>query len=234
MATGIEEFLAKESALFGFQYGIQSIPDVAELYDAGGDTYASSLLTGEEYGQFRQFRGWKRKVEWLAGRIAVKAAFGRYSAHAGNALPRLPVSVLNNEAHVPYFPGHPEVHLSITHSHGYAVAVVAPFDIGIDLEKIEERPLALTHYFFSEEEQNLAAAREEDSGARDGMITHIWSRKEAVSKFLQLGGNLDFKDLKVLDDEVAVKMSRETIRLLSAERDGYCISLAMSLNVLAA
>jgi 4'-phosphopantetheinyl transferase len=231
----MNEFLQGQAALLGFEYGIESIPVVAALYDVGGDGYAASILTGQEEGQFRRFRGWKRKVEWLAGRIAAKSAFERYSAPAGSTAPMLPASVLNNEARVPYILDHPEVHVSITHSHGYAVAVVAPFDVGVDLEKIEQRPLALTHYFFSEEEQKLALEVGEDSWARDCMITRIWSRKEAVSKFLRQGGKLDFKKLNVVDSEVLLgRGSRQRVRLLSAERDVYCISIAVSPNVLAA
>jgi phosphopantetheinyl transferase len=150
----------------------------------------------------------------------------------GEGDPEWRISVLNNQDRVPYVLDHPEVHLSITHSHGYAIAVVAPFDIGIDLEKIERRPLSLTHYFFSEEEQQLASEGEPDSSDRDELITRIWSRKEAVSKFLKRGGSLDFKHLNVVSDEV--ETSREMIRLLSAEKDGYCISLAMPLSGLAA
>ena len=227
-------FLERQAALFGFHYGMESILDVAARYERGGEKYAQAVLTGEEHGQFRRFRGWKRKVEWLAGRIAAKGAFARCAARSESDGPTGPVSVLNNEDRVPYILDHPEVHLSITHSHGYAVAVVAPFAIGIDLEKIEPRPLSLTHYFFSEEEQKLASEGGGDASARDGVITRLWSRKEALSKYLQRGASLDFKTLEVLDDEVELTMSRERIRILSAERDGYCISLAMSLNALAA
>jgi phosphopantetheinyl transferase len=211
---------------------MESIPDVAACYEGEGDAYAASLLTDEEQGQFRRFRGWKRKVEWLAGRRAAKAAFARYAQSVGRGDPERRISVLNNQDRVPYMPDHLEVCLSITHSHGYAIAVVAPFDIGIDLEKIERRPLSLTHYFFSEAEQQLASEGESDSSDRDRLITRIWSRKEAVSKYLKRGGSLDFKHLNVVSDEV--ETSREMIRLLSAETDGYCISLAMPLSGLAA
>jgi phosphopantetheinyl transferase len=228
----MREFLERQSTLLGFHFGIASVPEVAARYDEEGDRYVASLLTGEEQEQFRRFRVRKRKVEWLAGRAAAKSAFARYARSVRTGDPSEPVSVLNDRDRAPFIQDHAEVQLSITHSHGYAVAVVAPFEIGVDLERIERRPLSLTHYFFSDEEQELASEGEGDSQARDELITRIWSRKEAVSKFLKRGGSLDFKELNVVDDEV--ECSRGRIRVLSAEKDGYCISLAMSLSGLAA
>jgi len=228
----MNEFLERQSALLGFHYGVERIPDVAARLDRDGDLYVASLLTEAERRQFRRCRGWKRQVEWLAGRRAAKTAFVRYARSVGRRDTGQPASVLNDRNGAPYVEYRPDVHLSITHSHGYAMAVVAPFDIGIDLEKIEQRPLSLTHYFFSEDERRLASRRGGDSPARDKLITRIWSRKEAVSKVLRRGGSLDFKDLNVVDDEVEV--SRVAMRVLSAERDGYCISLAMPLNALVA
>jgi phosphopantetheinyl transferase len=52
-------------------------------------------------------------------------------------------SVLNDGAGAPFIAEHPELTLSLSHSHDYAVAVIAHDAIGIDIEKIEPRPLAL-------------------------------------------------------------------------------------------
>jgi phosphopantetheinyl transferase (holo-ACP synthase) len=104
------------------------------------------------------------------------------------------------------------------------VAVIAPFKIGIDVEKVESRPDALAHYFCSHEE---LVALENEPRRKDELLTFFWSRKEAISKFLQLGGKMNFKQISTVKDEMEI--SQQKIRLMSGMCDGYWVSIAVEL-----
>ncbi len=221
----MQEFLETNAQKFGFFFGIQSIGDAGSMLDQKGDDYASSILDADEFEIFQKFKIKKRKAEWLSGRLAAKKAFANCTAslHYPNRISK--ISVLNNQARAPYFVDHPELHLSISHSYEYAVAVVAPFKIGIDIEKIEPRPDSLAHYFCSQEERVMLA---QEPMRKDELMTFFWSRKEAISKFLGLGGKLNFKQIDTVNDEV--EMPQKKIRLVSGECDGYWVSIAVGIN----
>jgi len=216
----MQTFLETNAQKLGFFYRIQSIAEIALLLDEKGDEYASPVLNDDEFEIFKKFKIKKRKVEWLSGRIAGKQAFANYTAslHYPNRISK--ISFLNNQARAPYIVDHPELHLSISHSYEYAVAIVAPFKIGIDIEKIEPRPDALANYFCSQEERQML---ENEPLRKDELMTFFWSRKEAISKFLGLGGKLNFKQICTVNDEIA----QDRIRLVSGECDGYWVSIAV-------
>jgi 4'-phosphopantetheinyl transferase len=75
--------------------------------------------------------------------------------------------------------------LSLTHSHGVAVAAIGPpgSRVGIDLEKIEERPVSFLGDWFTSGEQAFVVA----SDAPPLAATLVWSAKEAVMKALREG-----------------------------------------------
>ena len=218
----MQKFLETNAQKFGFFYAIHRIADVSSELNKKGDDYASSILNDDEYEIFKKFKIKKRKMEWLSGRIAAKQAFTSYTASVLSTNEISKISILNNQARVPYIVNYPELHLSISHSYEYAVAVIATFNIGIDIEKIEPRPDALAHYFCSQEEQD---ALEKGPMCKEELMTFFWSRKEAVSKFLQLGGKLNFKQINTVNDEVEV--SQEKIQLVSGDYDGYWVSIAV-------
>lgn len=234
----MRDFLEKNAREFEFSYGIQQTASVAARLDAEGDAYAAARLTEAEAALFLSLRVQKRKIEWLAGRMAAKTAFAQYkqveSKRApASLLPGIPtrtgqVSILNRPNRAPFLEGYPELRISISHSHEYAVAAVAAYDIGIDIERNEPRPRALASYFFCEEERRLLEEHSLLPDPRDGLITKLWSRKEALSKYLQWGGRMVFSQVNSLPDHVCLEgASNAGIRLVSGERGGYWISLAL-------
>ena len=218
----MQKFLETNAQKFGFFYAVQNIADVNLELNEKGDGYVTSILNNDEYQIFKKFKITKRKVEWLSGRIAAKQAFANCTASLNCTNEILKISILNNQTRVPYIVNYPELHLSISHSNEFAVAVIAPFKIGIDIEKTEPRPDALAHYFCSQEEQALL---EKQPMRKDDLLTFFWSRKEAVSKFLGLGGKLNFKQISTVNDEI--EFSQVKIRLVSGECDGYWVSIAV-------
>lgn len=210
-----------------FQYGIQDIRDLAQQIEKRGPDFAYGFLSDQEWPVFLGFRVHKRRLEWLAGRIASKKAF--LSGVPGDLDPTSyrRLCVLNDSTRAPYFPDHPQRCLSLSHSHDYAIAVVANFKIGIDLEKVEPRHTALVKYFCCAEEQDLIHRMNHSHLQWNTKVTELWTRKEAVAKFLRIGGALNFKKLNVLQDVVQTSTdSLELVELKSTSAQGYAIAVA--------
>jgi 4'-phosphopantetheinyl transferase len=87
--------------------------------------------------------------------------------------------------------------LSLTHSHGVAVAALAPAGalLGVDLERVEVRTAAFLADWFTEAEQAFAAAGQ--AGEPGLSATLVWSAKEAVMKALCEGLRIPPKAIEV-------------------------------------
>lgn len=97
--------------------------------------------------------------------------------------------------------GHPVgVSLSLTHSHGVAVAALGPAGIhlGVDLEAIEERSATFLEDWFTPLEQAFVA--ESDTGTAALAATLVWSAKESVMKALREGLRIPPKAVEVAPD----------------------------------
>lgn len=224
----MEAFLKQSAQAFGFFYSLQSTSEVAARLDVEGDALAALVLTDPELATFARLPTRKRRHEWLSGRMAAKRAFAQARAACDPPLPFEEAVVLNGRRGAPAILGYPNLVVSISHSSDYALAVVAPCDIGVDIERIEPRPLALAHYFCSRDELDLLERECAWPADRDAAIARFWTRKEAVSKFLRLGGRLDFKRINTVGDYVRVNgVSEGMVRLISQTRRGYCVSLAL-------
>ncbi len=239
----MDEFLSTSARQFGFTYGLQATAEVAARLEAEGDSYTAAVLTPAEYALYAPLTVWRRRVEWLAGRLAARCALAGYWTASGRPSGRAhqdasSVSILSHPNQAPLIQEHPELHLSISHSHAYAVAVVALFEIGVDIEKVEPRPPALASYFFTPEERGWLGQGDPSPKQAAARITRLWSRKEALTKYLQLGRALAFNQINVLPDQVCLAERKlAPIHLVSGfqsdsdpESDGYCISIAIPVS----
>lgn len=94
--------------------------------------------------------------------------------------------------------GHPVgVSLSLTHSHGVAVAALglAETRLGVDLEAIEERPASFLADWFTPAEQAFVARG--GTGTAALAATLVWSAKESVMKALREGLRIPPKAVEV-------------------------------------
>lgn len=224
----MEAFLAAAARSHGFSYAIQPIAALAAQLEAAGEAFASTLLTPAEQAHFGTLHVPKRRAEWLAGRLAAKAAYARHGAAALAGPAPAEVSILSRPSRAPFIAEAPGLRLSISHCQDYAVAVVATFDIGVDLERTEARPPALARAILCPDEQKLVDNACSCPAEVDELVTCFWSRKEAVAKFLHLGGSLDFRCINTAGDQACLAgLAQAEIRLLSASYDGYWISLAL-------
>lgn len=86
--------------------------------------------------------------------------------------------------------------LSLTHSHGVAVAALGPAGIrlGVDLEAVEERAPGFLGDWFTPAEQAFVA---EAAGEQALAGTLVWSAKESVMKALREGLRIPPKAVEV-------------------------------------
>ena len=165
-----------------------------EVIDLNQLPPADEVLSEREQAFYTTLKLPKRRTEWLGGRVALKKVVG--------SLVRLPIrkiEILPQEDS-----GKPQLLLSgekstlpftITHSHGYAVAAVAPTAkyIGIDLEKVAHRIDAWKQDFFHPTE--LTAETDE-------FLTTLWTQKEAVVKLLGTGLAINSFDVRCVNGQV--------------------------------
>ena len=162
-----------------------------EVADLNSLPPAEKVLGEREQAFFQTLKLPKRRTEWLGGRLALKrlvAAQVRLPLtqvevlpHAESGKPQLLIA--GQRSTLPF---------SITHSHGYAVAAIAPTHqyIGIDLEKIAPRMNAWKTDFFHPTELI------EDG---DAFLTALWTQKEAVVKLLGTGLAINSFDVRCVN-----------------------------------
>ncbi len=94
----------------------------------------------------------------------------------------------------PYVVGHTDIQFNLSHSGDYVLAVLAPVEVGCDIQRIEEneRQEQITARFFTAEEQAAYA-----SGVG---FYRIWARKESWIKCDGSGMTQDLRDFSVVAD----------------------------------
>jgi phosphopantetheine--protein transferase-like protein len=148
----------------------------------------------------------QRRLDWLAGRIAVKDAV-RSLLKAQHGL----LSPADIEVHVDQN-GRPQVrgawhrsgplpHVTIAHSGGEALAIAVDGDacagIGVDIEQIGRVGEVVRRAALTEQERRWVS--EIDAGQRAEWITRFWCAKEAAGKALGCGLSNGGQDLEVCD-----------------------------------
>ncbi|MEW6775120.1 MAG: SDR family NAD(P)-dependent oxidoreductase [Bdellovibrionota bacterium] len=155
------------------------------------------ILSPEERAEYQAFEYQKRKDEWLAGRLASRQALKAFGIDA-------PVHVTHDESGEPKFVGDlgERFGLTISHSHIWACAVVfertGPIGehrvLGLDVERIEQRPAAFLEDHFTDEERRWVTSGGADAPFR---ATVLWSLKESALKALGTGLRLRPADVAV-------------------------------------
>ena len=153
---------------------------------------AEDFLTTFELKQYQAFTVEKRAKEWLAGRYAAKKLATDFFTHP---MKRMQVKNAKNGMPVLQVEGGNHLTISITHSGDYAAAVIALADdlIGIDIEKVEERPEGWAKEYFTEKELTVNTP---------AFLTELWAKKEAILKLLQIGLSVPAKDIEISGGEV--------------------------------
>lgn len=167
---------------------------LVEVIDLSTLPPAQDVLSEREQAYYNTLKLPKRRTEWLGGRIALKKVITKCTSRSLKQIEILPQEksgkpklLLARESH--------SLPFSITHSHGYAVAAIAPQAryIGIDLEKVAHRMSVWKQDFFHPSELT------EDT---DTFLTALWTQKEAVVKLLGTGLTLNSFDVRCMGGNV--------------------------------
>lgn len=163
---------------------------------------ANPFLTEQERQKFAAFRLLKRRREWLGGRLAAKHAALTMMAQAPDAWQKVQIS--NDPQGKPFLEalGHPAracPHISISHSHGLAVAMAAAHPCGIDVQRLVPTILNIRERFADQGELEVLASAPGPQGLSEtARLTLLWAAKEAVRKMIPLEPLLWFNELRVV------------------------------------
>lgn len=153
---------------------------------------AEDFLTSYEMKQYKQFTVEKRAKEWLAGRYAVKKLAGDFFTFP---MTSMQVKNARNGAPILQVEGGTHLAISITHSGDYAAAAISLTDnlIGVDVEKVEDRPESWAQEYFTENELIVNTP---------AFLTELWAKKEAILKLLQIGLTIPTKDIEITGGKI--------------------------------
>ncbi|WP_053403967.1 4'-phosphopantetheinyl transferase superfamily protein [Persicobacter sp. CCB-QB2] len=129
------------------------------------------------FPELERIRHASRRRESLAARMALLALLEEKKVEFRG--------LVVNENRKPFLKGGAG-HISLTHGGQWAAsAFYSQGPVGMDIEKISEKPVRVAERFCSEAELEYAAGRKE-------YLTTLWTIKEAVYKWYGLGG-VDFQ-----------------------------------------
>jgi acyl transferase domain-containing protein/phosphopantetheinyl transferase (holo-ACP synthase) len=157
------------------------------------DQLARRFLSERERGEY-DAQGPRKQRGFLAGRIAAKDAVRDLLFRLGHG-PMFPVEVAihSDAAGRPLVSAPPgaggacvgghDVRVSIAHKDEIAVAIAAVGrDVGIDVERIEERPRAFADLAFSATERAMRSRCGDGAEGESEWLTRLWVAKEAAAK----------------------------------------------------
>ncbi len=148
-------------------------------------------LSSKELAKYQALSKHSRK-DFLAGRIALKNALFDYDRI--NAKSSYKVVVENLDNGQPSIRGREGIRCSIAHSDGWGVGAVAPYRIGVDIEKVRPHKKTLLRYISDSKEVKMAR---NFFGAGTDITTLIWVTKEAVMKGLGTGFKISPQKIKI-------------------------------------
>ncbi len=159
------------------------------------------FLSKQERARLEGMRFPKRRADWLSGRRTAKELLRRCEPGLAD-LPYDQITIASQPGGAPQvlvngtvLPGW----LTLSHSGEHALAAwtrAEGVSIGADIERIEPRAeVFVADYFTSGERAMVAQA---DDGQRDGLVTLIWSAKEAVLKALGIGLGVDTYKVEIM------------------------------------
>ncbi|MFW6022140.1 MAG: 4'-phosphopantetheinyl transferase family protein [Halanaerobiaceae bacterium] len=224
----LEEALEKLSNKYDFDFEIINMMNIKKEYHSNNEKYLS-VLSCSEIDYLEKQKNEKRKIQWIAGRYAVKSALFKYKIRENSLLMNLSsINVLKDNNSAPYIAQYPDINCTISHSYPFCIAVVSRKNIGIDIEKIFLPETSLVNYYFNKKEKEVLKDFENaEEYSRKAIVS--WTRKEAVSKVLRLGMKMDFKNLDTTEDKVYNDyIENGVINLDSFCCDTFCMSVAVA------
>ncbi|MEJ6951887.1 4'-phosphopantetheinyl transferase family protein [Natronospora cellulosivora (SeqCode)] len=183
-----------------------------------------SILSNKEIEYLVDLSNTKNKIQWIAGRYAVKSALFKYKLREESLMDLSCIDIIKGADSAPYLLQYPDINISISHSFPYCIAVLSEANLGIDLEKIFQLSGAVVDRFFTLGERNVLVNIDDDYQYSKKAIMY-WTRKEAVSKFFRLGMKMPFKKVDTSKKEIIY--DNVEIKLISFDCSDFFMSIAI-------
>ncbi len=165
-------------------------------------------LAETEKEQFNSLGKEKRRLEWMAGRIAGKEAVFQLVDHdmRGIVLPHRDYQAVAIEKEAGGRPvvlmaseDHRRICLSISHSYGLAVAMASDVPCGVDIQKIDAALDRVRDYFIGSGEDELVDGIPDSLYAPREKLGLLWSAKEALKKQVGRSPMPGFRELELVE-----------------------------------
>ncbi len=160
--------------------------------------FIKEYFNEEEISKIEQFKSFKRQVEWISGRFAIKTLI--LKRH-----PEIDIKschINSKEGGSPYLSEYPDWQISITHSRDYAAGAISydgKIRVGIDLERIGgEKTTSFLKLVFTHKEIEYLKGK----GAEKMFLS--WCIKEAYVKLIEKGFNMCMKKIEVFDNDIYI------------------------------
>ncbi len=89
--------------------------------------YSKRILSSDEFDVFQKIKFNQRKIEYLAGRFALKEAIIKALGHTKYKIGMRDITILNEEDGMPRitFPSYKDIklHITLSHEHDYAIGM---------------------------------------------------------------------------------------------------------------
>ncbi len=153
------------------------------------------IFSATELEHANQLYTAKRQIEWLAGRFAAKSVVAELLTPAEPVFSDIEIWPLADGS--PQVKNFPDITISLSHSHQYAVCAATyeriSSDLGVDVEKVRGAPsIEFLDVGFTLKE--IAAL----SGRSATEIYRNWTIKEAYLKYKRRGFNENLHNVEVL------------------------------------
>ena len=218
----LKNSLESISKLYDFEFYVSDMRKVREK-----ELNLLSSLSEKEIEHLSSLKIDKNRLQWICGRYAVKSALFKYKLERSILMDLSCIDVLKGQDSAPYILQYRDLCVSITHSFPYCIGIVSKRKIGIDLEEVNKPKDSLIRFFYSiDEKEILESFKGTKEYENQAMI--FWTRKEAVSKLLKLGMQMDFKKLDTSKE--AIVFDNCHICLKSFICGEFSISIAVEEN----
>lgn len=117
-----------------------------------------------------------------------------------------------------------KLYFNISHSGKWVFLILADIEVGIDVEEIQEKGVAVAEHFFTGQECRCILK----SDCPENTFTRLWTIKEAYIKFLGMGlyKELDSFTVSVNEENITItdQGERQDISIYSYGLDGYYVT----------
>jgi len=161
------------------------------------ENYLATFFHDDEIAIINQFTTYKRQIEWICGRLAIKKMVEAYTNRKYNSRK---IIISSKENGAPLLHAFPCWSISISHSNHYAIGAICYKNnkrIGIDIEKIDGQK--------SNEFLQLAFSKHEIESMQDQSPEQIyinWTIKESFLKLIEMGFHENLKRVEVINNYV--------------------------------